>query len=74
MMNTEQCFFFVIRTVGCFFFLDQTGSRVRVMNKHKHVDRLIVRTVKTLVLIPNLMRSKDLKHKRNKFLEKEAKN
>jgi hypothetical protein len=44
------------------------------MNKHKHVDRLIVRTVKTQALIPNLMRSKDLKHKRNKFLEKEAKN
>jgi len=44
------------------------------MNKHKHVDRLIVRTVKTQALIPNLMWSKDLKHKRNKFLEKEAKN
>ena len=35
-----------------FIFLDQTKSRV----KHKHVDRLIVRTIKTLALIPNLMR------------------
>jgi len=67
-------FFFCNQNSRMLFFLDQTGSRVRVMNKHKHVDRLIVRTVKTLVLIPNLMRSKDLKHKRNKFLEKEAKN
>ena len=33
--------------------LDQTGSRVRV--KHKHVDRLTVKTIKTLALIPNLM-------------------
>jgi hypothetical protein len=53
------CFFFIIRTVGVFlnseqffflFFLDQ--SRV----KRKHMDRLIVRTIKTLALIPNLMR------------------
>jgi hypothetical protein len=45
--------FFPIRTVGrfcfCFFF---RSNRV----KHKHVDRLIVRTIKTLALIPNLMR------------------
>jgi hypothetical protein len=34
------------------FFLDQTGSSV----KHKHVDRLIVRTIKSHALIPNLMR------------------
>jgi hypothetical protein len=43
-------FFPIIRTIG--FFLDQTGSRV----KHKHVDPLIVRTIKTLALISNLMR------------------
>jgi hypothetical protein len=43
-------FFSIIRTVG--FFLDQTESRV----KHKHVDRLIVKTIKTLALITNLMR------------------
>ena len=62
-MNSVQClvvvFFFIIRTVGVFlnseqffflFFLDQ--SRV----KRKHMDRLIVRTIKTLALIPNLMR------------------
>jgi hypothetical protein len=42
-------FIYVIRIVG--FFLDQTGSRV----KYKHVDRLIVKTIKTLALIPNLM-------------------
>jgi len=68
-------FFFVIRTRH--FFLDQTGSRVRVMNKHKHVDRFIVTIIKTLALIPNLMRNneqKELKHKRNNLLEKEAKN
>jgi hypothetical protein len=33
-------------------FLDQTESRV----KHKHVDCLIVRTIKTLALILNLIR------------------
>jgi hypothetical protein len=45
--------------------------------KHKHIDRLIIRTIKTLALIPNLMRNnekKELKYKRNKLLEKEAKN
>jgi len=42
------------------------------MNKHKHVDRLIVRTVKTLALIPNLMRSKYLKHKRKKFFRERS--
>jgi hypothetical protein len=46
----EQCFFFfVIRTVR--IFLDQTGSRV----KYKHIDRLIVITIKIHALIPNLM-------------------
>jgi hypothetical protein len=62
MMNGEQYLFFVIRTVWCFFsflFLDQTRSRVRV--KHKHVDHLIVRTIKTLALIPNLMRNNEQK-------------
>jgi hypothetical protein len=47
------------------------------MNKHKHVDRFIVTIIKTLALIPNLMRNneqKELKHKRNNLLEKEAKN
>jgi hypothetical protein len=33
------------------FFIDQTGSRV----KHKLVDRLIVRTIKSHALITNLM-------------------
>ena len=48
--------FFIIRTVGCFF-LDQPRFRVRV--KHKHVGRLIVRTIKTHALIPNLIRDNE---------------
>jgi hypothetical protein len=47
------------------------------MSKHKREDRFIVRTIKILALILNLMRNneqKELKHKRNKLLEKEAKN
>jgi len=50
-MNNVSSFFFLIRTVG--FFLDQTGSRV----KHKHIDRLIVRIIKSHALIPNLMQN-----------------
>jgi len=70
-MNSEQCtvvvvfFFLVIRTVvvffeqwtvNNFFFLDQT----RV--KHKPVDRLIVRTIKSHALIPNLTRDNKQKN------------
>jgi hypothetical protein len=48
MMNSaDEQFFFVIRTIR--FFLDQ--SKV----KHKHMDRLIVRTIKSHALIPNMM-------------------
>jgi hypothetical protein len=51
MNSVSFSLFFSIIKVG-HFFLDQTGSRV----KHKHVDRLIVRTIKSHALIPNLMR------------------
>jgi hypothetical protein len=53
----EQCFLFFFSNQNSrmflFFFLDQTGSRV----KHKHVNCLFIRTIKTLALIPNLMRN-----------------
>jgi len=75
--DDEQCFFFPRNQNKTLFFIDKIRSRVRVMSKHKREDRFIVRTIKILALILNLMRNneqKELKHKRNKLLEKEAKN
>jgi hypothetical protein len=77
MMN--NVFFFPRNQNKTLFFIDKIRSRVRVRvrSKHKREDRFIVRTIKILALIPNLMRKneqKELKHKRNKLLEKEAKN
>ena len=50
--------FFLIRTIGVFLknsnkFFFPNQSRV----KHKHMDRLIVRTIKSHALIPNLIRN-----------------
>jgi len=49
MMN--NVFFFFCNQNNTIF-LDQIGFRV----KHKHIDHLIVRTIKSHSLIPNLMR------------------
>jgi hypothetical protein len=48
-----------------FFFKDQTGSRIRV--EHKHVDRLIIKTIKNPgsdTKFNKRQQTKDLKHKR----------
>jgi len=49
--QNSMLFFFFLFFSFLFFFLNQ--SRI----KHKHVDRLIVRTIKSHALIPNLMRN-----------------
>jgi hypothetical protein len=59
----DEQFFFVIRTIGVFFNSEQfflikpdLGFSINI------VDRLIVRTIKTLALIPNLTRDNKQKN------------
>jgi hypothetical protein len=49
-IDNEQCCVFFNQNST--LFLDQIGSRV----KHKHMDRLILRTIKSHALISNLTR------------------
>jgi len=53
MNNADEQVFFLIRTVCFFFFFLLDQFRV----KHKPVDRLIVKTIKSHALITNLMRN-----------------